>query len=146
MGERGVIRNREYGKQLRDFSGLRFEKGITPTDIDGFVEFGNRVFVLIETKFDGAVMSWGQRTALERLADAISRGGDKHAILIIATHNSAAEFDVDVGNCLVTEYRVRGLWKKPSGKITVKALIDMYREHCQLSTEGMKKGEHDARP
>ena len=47
MAERGVIRNRQFAQQLRDFSGLRFGK-ITPTDIDGFMDFGDRLFVVLE--------------------------------------------------------------------------------------------------
>ena len=47
MFERGVIHNRERGAQIRDYSGLRFGN-ITPTDIDGFMDFGGRVFVVFE--------------------------------------------------------------------------------------------------
>lgn len=69
MVERGVIRNREYAKQLKDFSGLRYGK-ITPTDIDGFLDFGDQLFVVVEGKHAGSAIQTGQRLALERLVDA----------------------------------------------------------------------------
>ena len=66
MTEPGIFRNREYAKQLKSFSGLRFGK-ITPTDIDGFLDFGNNVYVFIETKHGDAPLPYGQKLALERL-------------------------------------------------------------------------------
>jgi len=44
MIERGVIRNKQYARQIRDFSGIAV-RNITPTDIDGFFEMKNEVFV-----------------------------------------------------------------------------------------------------
>lgn len=71
--ERGKIRNREH-VPVKDFSGLRYGK-ITPTDIDGFVEFKDKIFILLELKFGDSVLKYGQRTALERGCDAWGEQG-----------------------------------------------------------------------
>ena len=59
----------EYAKRLWDWTGLNecFDRGIRLTDIDGFVEVGNK-FLFLEGKPPGAIMRRGQRLALERLA------------------------------------------------------------------------------
>lgn len=118
MSERGVIRNREHAQQLRDFSGLRFGK-VTPTDIDGFLEFGNRLFVVIEGKYGGAQMPYGQRLALERLIDVCHKPPATYGILLVGGHNASG--DVDYGAMKVTRYRWGGQWFTP------RVDIDMYR-------------------
>lgn len=47
--QRGIIRHRRRRLQVNDFSVLRYGR-ITPTDIDGFLDFGGRAFVFIELK------------------------------------------------------------------------------------------------
>jgi len=112
--ERGVIRNRDYATQVRDFSGLRYGN-ITPTDIDGMLEYHNKCYIWIETKFDDAELPYGQRLALERQNDDMEQV--KPAITIIATHNS--EGDIDVANATVAEVRFRKNWSfKFKGKAT----------------------------
>ena len=46
--ERGKIRNRDQAQQIRDFSGMCFRGTITPTDIDGYFEINNELFVFME--------------------------------------------------------------------------------------------------
>lgn len=104
--QRGVIRNRNYANQVRDFSGLRFNN-ITPTDIDGMIEYKNLCYVYIETKYDGAELPFGQKLALERQTDDMQKV--KPTITIIASHNS--EGDIDVANTTVTQYRWKGEWR-----------------------------------
>ncbi len=120
---RGIIRNRAYAAQLRDFSGMRFGN-ITPTDIDGFIEYHDKGFVFIENKFGQARMSIGQRLALQRLIDCLSQV--KPSLLIIASHMEGANEDIDVGESIVTEYRSRGKWIVPATKITVYRMVDEF--------------------
>lgn len=121
---RGTARSRAYVAQVHDFSGLRWGT-ITPTDIDGFVEFGNEVFVFIEAKYENTELPDGQRLALERLCDACAAGG-KLALLIVATHNCAAGVDIDVAALHVSKYRSRGKWRTKRAPITVRELIDSF--------------------
>jgi len=59
----------EYAKRLWDWTDLNvcFERGIRLTDIDGFVEVGNK-FLFLEGKPLGGRLPKGQKIALERLA------------------------------------------------------------------------------
>ena len=41
---RGVIQNRDRKKQIIDFSGLKYGK-ITPTDIDGLIEYKDKAMM-----------------------------------------------------------------------------------------------------
>jgi hypothetical protein len=129
--QRGAIRNEKYARILRDFTGLQFERGITPTDIDGYVEFGNKVFIFIEAKYKTTVLSTGQRLALARLVDAV---GETHeSLLIVASHDVEPEEDrpVDYANCVVAEFRHNKTWIKPSEIYVVRELIDFFREARQ---------------
>lgn len=104
---RGAIRNREYGTQVRDYSGLRFGN-ITPTDIDGLIEYKNQAYVILELKFKGCPLPYGQRLALERLCDDLQC--TKPTLLIIAEHTSTG--DIDVTATVAIETRWEGRWHK----------------------------------
>ncbi len=121
MGDthRGIIRNRQYGTQVRDFSGLRFEN-ITPTDLDGLIEYKDRGYVLIETKYRNGELPDGQRLALERLCDDLQR--IKPTLLIIASHET--DGDINVAETSVAEYRFKREWRVRKG--TTKQLITAF--------------------
>ena len=121
---RGKIRNRDNAKQLRDFSGLRFGK-ITPTDIDGFLDFGGEVFVFFELKHGTSKMPTGQKLAYERIVDACEKGG-VCTLFILAHHNTDKESDVDVSTLNVTEYYSDGVWFKPECEITVRESVRLF--------------------
>ena len=63
---RGSIQFPDRARQLIDFSGLRYNK-ITPTDIDGFIEYHDEAIVFMEFKYGNAELPYGQKLALERL-------------------------------------------------------------------------------
>ena len=118
--KRGVIRNREFAQQIRDFSGLRYGK-ITPTDIDAFMDFGNQAFVFIEAKHGDAPLPYGQRLALERLCDATAKAGIK-ALVLIARHDT--QDDIDFAALPVSQIRLNGKWRKTNTPQTVRSAID----------------------
>ena len=111
MHERGAIRNRQLAMQIRDFRGLRFGS-ITPTDIDGFLEFGDRLFVFIEGKRDGAPLANGQMLALARLADACHCPPRRFATVIVVDHPTSDD-DIDYAIATVRIWRWGGEWRKP---------------------------------
>ena len=123
MEARGKIRNRKYASQIRDFAGLKYGK-ITPTDIDGLIDFGNKAFIFIETKYIDSEIPYGQKLAIERVVDAISKNG-KYALGIIAEHNNTWNEEIDVANAIVLEYRWKGSWFKTKNMKTVRNLIDI---------------------
>lgn len=123
MHERGAIRNRQLAMQIRDFTGLRFGK-ITPTDIDAFLEFGDRLFVLIEGKRDGAPVAYGQMLALARLADACHCPPRRYATAIVVDHTTSSE-DIDYATATVRTWRWGGEWRQPLQRgIKLRAAID----------------------
>ena len=104
---RGEINNRDRAMQINDFRGLRYGT-ITPTDIDGFLDLNDNVFVFIELKYGDAELPYGQRLALERLCDAAWNGG-KESYLLIGRHDvSDCATDVDVATAMLVELRRRG--------------------------------------
>lgn len=125
---RGKIRNPDQAMKVRDFSGLRWGK-ITPTDIDGFVEFANTLFVFVEGKFNGSAMPYGQRLALERLCDAChNEANKKYSIAFVVAHNGTDSFDYAKGP--VVQYRWRGTWVEPTKPVMLKDAIDrMHRRY-----------------
>jgi hypothetical protein len=103
--ERGKIYNRRRASQIRDFSGLRFGS-ITPTDVDGLIEYRNQLFILMETKRRGVDLPRGQKLAFERLIDAIRTP----AVLFVSEHEY--EGDIDMAQTTVTKAYFRGRWHR----------------------------------
>lgn len=120
---RGVIRNREYASQIRDFSGMRFGS-ITPTDIDGFIEYRNRGFVIIESKYGQSKLAGGQRLAFERLADTLN--SVKPTLLVVGSHMEGLNEDIAIDKSIVTEYRSKGRWLIPNTNLTVYDIVKSF--------------------
>ena len=120
--DRGKIRNRKWAARLRDFSGLRFGK-ITPTDIDGFLDFNNKVFIFIEAKYGNSLPPIGQRLALERLCDACEKAG-KLSLVIIASHKAPDDTDIDCASIPVAFIRLNRKWRKPHRNLSVREAIE----------------------
>ena len=122
--QRGVIQHRARKQQISNMSGLRFNK-ITPTDLDGFLDFGNRLFVFIEGKFIATPVAFGQQLAIDVLCDACHNPPSRYAFAIIADHHHPADEDIDFANMTVRTIRQNGKWTPPMLKgITVRAAID----------------------
>jgi hypothetical protein len=122
--DRGKIRNRECAGQLKDFSGLRFGR-ITPTDIDGFADFYDKGFIFLEIKYGNAPLSYGQKLAYERLADACEKGG-KRTLVIVAHHEIKAPQDINVAILPVTLLRLRRRWIVPNVPYTVRSASEAF--------------------
>jgi len=129
MVKRGQIRNAAQAQQLRDFSDLCWGK-ITPTDIDAYVEFGDRLFVFIEAKHSGAEMRYGQKLGLERLCDACGRA-PKIAVLLLLWHDQKPQDVVFYGELPVVRFRYRGLWRTPNRPVTAREFIDEMKKYAE---------------
>lgn len=139
MVKRGEISNRDRAKQLRDYSGLLYGK-ITPTDIDGFIEYKNKAYVFIELKHEDAGVRYGQGLALERLTDDLERCG-KPTLCIFASHTQHdPEEDIRVAETKVSHFRLKKQWRKfkESLKVTVKELIDVFLEDPRIDPESLE--------
>lgn len=118
-----MFRNKQYAGQLKDFSGLRWG-AISPTDIDGLLEFSNRLFIFVETKYKNAPVPTGQRLALERMADCVHRC-EKAAIIVVTSHES--DGDIDMGLTTVRQYRENGTWHHDVPEIGLRDFVDLMR-------------------
>ena len=121
----GRVRNRKRAEQGRDYSGMKFGT-ITPSDIDGFMDFGGRLFVFIELKLVGAPFERGQKWAYERLVDACERVGIP-SIVIVARHTTPDDQLIPAASCVVSEFRIGGRWREPKDpSITLRAMVDLF--------------------
>lgn len=110
MAERGQIRSLRYTRQRAEFTGLRFGT-ITPTDIDGLIEFEGRCCIFMEAKHGGAELPTGQRLALERNCD---RWGSNGIVLVVHNESMGSEKPTyRIAELPVVEYRLNGQWVKP---------------------------------
>ncbi|MCI0348145.1 MAG: hypothetical protein L0Z53_01860 [Acidobacteriales bacterium] len=129
-GQRGKAHSPHLSTQVRDFSGLCWGK-ITPTDFDAFIDFGDQLHVYIESKLPDVDLPHGQKLALQRAVDAASESGIRKSIGIICVHENR-EGEIDFANCIVSEYRWRGVWRTTKEIITVKKAVDTLLSKCGL--------------
>jgi hypothetical protein len=126
MTERGVIRNIRFARQRADFKGMRFGT-ITPTDIDGFIEFDDEVFIFMETKHLGAELPNGQRLALERVCDRVQAGGGEAIVLVL--HNGIsnnASPTYELAPLPVSRCRYKGKWFVPKETLSACQAIEKF--------------------
>lgn len=126
MDNRGKINYKSRSKQVKDYSGVRYGN-ITPTDIDGFLDFGNKIFAVLEYKHVNAPsLTYGQELALVRLVDTLAK--TTPTIGIIATHETNDNEEIDCANAMVEKYRSSGKWINATD-LTVKMLLDKFLKH-----------------
>jgi hypothetical protein len=139
MVDRGVIANRDRAKQIISFRGLRFGN-ITPTDIDGLIEYKNQCFLLVEFKhFSKPDMPEGQRLALERLAVSLN----KPTLLLHAIHYTYADEDIDAASCEVLRYFWRSQWHPMDDQRTVRELATGFFEKFERPFDLPVQPAHD---
>lgn len=126
MTERGKIRNKDFKRQIYDMSGLGTGT-ITPTDIDGFMDFGNRLFIFFESKHGNSQMPYGQKLALQRLTDACHSPPDRYSVLFLLSHSGDSE-EICVADLPIVKYRYKLEWIDPKIQITLKQGIEIFRE------------------
>ena len=122
---RGNIHSPGRAAQLRDFSGLRYGN-ITPTDIDGLIEYKNLGYILLELKYLTPTLDPGQELALERLTDDLERSG-KSCCCIIAVHNvENTKQMIPAADTIVYKYRRRGKWIIAGENLLTKILMQRF--------------------
>lgn len=140
---RGVIENRDRRKQIVDFSGMRYGK-ITPTDIDGVIEYRNRAFIYIELKHRDAPLPRGQELYIERQVD-VCRAGGKQAVAIVAEHGvDDTERDVDAASCKVRKIYYDGEWFDDGLTRSLREVVDSFISFaCQSPFESCYNSHSD---
>lgn len=123
MHEPGEIYNRDRARQLIDFSGMKFGN-ITPTDIDGLIEYKNKYFIIIELKHKDNEMPFGQKLALERMCDVLSM--KKTTIVLLGTHDVPVSIDIDCAKVIVKEYYFNKKWTIFNKTVSMHEAVDNF--------------------
>jgi len=134
---RGLLRNPEYNnKNIWNYAGLQYGKA-TPTDIDSFMELQDKAFLFLEYKRSGSELPLGQKIALERLVDAIT----KPSLLIIAEWDDSIPQPIDIGKLLVVSYRYQKQTRTPEQPTTCKMIADwFFNKHVFQAIEASPPG------
>lgn len=120
--QRGQIYNRARATQVRDFTGLRWNN-ITPTDVDGLIDFQNNAFVLFELKRKGTEIPFGQELAIERVAALMNT--QKPTIAFLAEHEDDGA-TIFAAGAVVVSYFWEGTWWDDGRGLTLKESIDSF--------------------
>lgn len=130
---RGRIQLRDRARQIVDFSGLRYGK-ITPTDLDGLIEYRDKAFVLYEYKYQNADMPPGQKLALTRLIDCLNKS--KPSVLFLCRHEiTDCKSDIPGDRIVVAKRYYRGKWKDGDGR-TAREYTDTFLDWVDAQARG----------
>lgn len=132
MSARGVIRNKQLAQQINDFGGLCRHRNITPTDIDGLIDYNGVAYVLMEGKHINAGIPTGQLRAIENMATSLAKGGAM-VTAIIYTHDIQPEQSIYVADCTVKQFFYESKWYYPPEQMTVVQAIERFENKCRLS-------------
>ena len=130
---RGVISNAARKQQIIDFGGLRFGN-ITPTDIDGMIEYHGKAYAILEFKYGDAALPYGQRLCLERMVRDFGKTG-KHAIAVVAEHSvHDTNESIPAAQSRVRELYSTGMnelfWRPPAREMTALDLLVRFFEQA----------------
>lgn len=128
---RGSIKYLERYKQLISYEGMERRRKITPTDIDGFIDYSGRAFVYIEGKLEGKGMDYGQRLAFEHIINSHNKAGNL-AIAILFAHNCEPDEIIIAKDKQVVGFYTGKGWVNIEDKIkTVLDVIIEWEKHCE---------------
>jgi hypothetical protein len=116
------INNKERMRQVINYDGLRYDT-ITPTDIDGLVEYKGKAYAIIEMKHRNKDVSKGQLIALERMAEDLSAQGKLVTIFVCEHYVDNPERDVIAAKSIVRMCWFNGVWRIDMRK-TLKERLD----------------------
>jgi hypothetical protein len=107
--ERGAIKDKRRYKQLISYEGMERRRHITPTDIDGLIDYAGNAFILLECKLEGKDIEAGQKRAIENVVNAFEESGRK-ACCLLFRHNSAPEELIIAKDCIVSDVYYEHKW------------------------------------
>jgi len=126
---RGEIKCLKRYKQLISYEGLIRHRKITPTDIDGVIDYAGNAFIFMECKLEGIEIEKGQKLAIENIINGLYEGGKK-ACCLLFRHNKVPEEIILAKDCIVSEIYYEGKWKyynKNNVLYCVKAFEDKWK-------------------
>lgn len=139
---RGVIKHIARAQQINSFKNIRYGN-ITPTDLDGAIEYHDKCWVFFELKYNNAPISYGQKLALERLVNDTAKN-NKKSIAIIADHYvNDTNKEVDAADCVVREIYLSNekKWRGVVRKMSLKECVDAFIDWVDKKQESVKAGK-----
>lgn len=130
---KGQIYNKARSNQKNDYSGLLYDKTMTPTDLDGLIEFKNRGYIFMEIKYRNNLLPIGQRLAIERLVLDTAKSGKKSIALVVEHYIDDPLVDVPVADCILREYFYsdKKVWLRPKNIVTSKEYVFKFLDHLK---------------
>ena len=125
MSERGAIKYEERYKQLISYEGMERRRLITPTDIDGFIDYNGNAFIMFEGKLIDKSIDYGQKLAFEHLINRLNIP----ACLLFFRHNSKSNEIIIAKDCIVYEIYFKKEWTK-HGNVTVLQCVEQFEQYC----------------
>ena len=125
---RGCIRHLDRYKQLISYEGMVRRRKITPTDIDGVIDYNGVCFLYIEGKFEDAPMDFGQQKAIEHMVNSHIKAGHP-ACAIVFRHHCNAETIIVAKDQYVSKIYYRYEWKDPNYSCTVLEFIEKWEQY-----------------
>jgi len=132
---RDKVKNEDAFNQRILFVNLERNGKITPTDIDGLIDYNAKAFVFLEGKKEGHYMPFGQDLAYKNLIHVLHKGGAV-AICILFKHNTPKNehiiaYDKIVeGIYMYDEEYEDWRWKTPKRQITVLEAVETFEKKC----------------
>lgn len=132
---RGAIKYIERYKQLISYEGLERHRHITPTDIDGIIDYAGNAFFVMECKHEDKYynegLDLGQKKAIENMINAWREIG-KISMAIVFIHNNQPEEIIMAKDAIVVQYYWRGKWQIPkNNNMTVLDAIKWFENYCK---------------
>jgi hypothetical protein len=128
--ERGNIKFKGRAKQLNSFSGMIRRRNITPTDIDGIIDYNGKAFVILEGKYGDAELPKGQKIALENLANTILSANKRVVVIIYRHFIHDTNQEINVSKQIVSDIYFKRKWDKITVEKNVLEVIEMFENHC----------------
>jgi len=127
--DRGKIRNIDSYKQLISYEGMMRHRKITPTDIDGLIDYAGNAFIFLECKMKGKDMDYGQRRAYENIIDALYESG-KPSCCIHFEHEMGIDDIIIAKDCKVVEIYFQHEWRPYHNTVlnTIELIEKKFRE------------------
>jgi len=124
---RGAIKHIDRYKQLISYEGLERHRKITPTDIDGLIDYSGNAFILMECKLITKEIDYGQKLAIENVVNSLSEAG-KQACCLLFKHDKSPDEIIDAKSCIVYDIYYRGKWHHYGTK-TVLFYVEQFEKH-----------------
>ncbi|NBU34797.1 hypothetical protein EBS40_09330 [bacterium] len=131
--KRDELKFKGRARQINSFLGLIRRRNITPTDIDGIIDYHGKAFIILEGKYGDAELPKGQKIALENLANAILESKRQVVVIIFRHHVHDINNDIIVSEQIVSDIYYKKKWETITAQKNVIEVIQMFENYCDMN-------------